>query len=47
MEVDPVYSMALCQGPVGPGSNAHHGDTKERNQFDQDDKKSSDYGTLW
>ena len=47
IEVDPVYSMALCQGPVLPGSDSHQGDTKERNQFDQDDNKSSDYGTLW
>ena len=48
IEVDPVYSMALCQGPVLPGSDTDNPDTKKRNELDQhDDKKSSDYGTLW
>ena len=48
MTIDPVYNLnRLCDDPVLPGSNAQHGDTKERNQVEQDDKKSSDYGTLW
>ena len=48
MEMDPVYSMALCQGPVQPGSPTDDPDTKKRNELEQDEEnKSEDYGNLW
>ncbi|MBQ2199208.1 MAG: hypothetical protein II415_02820 [Bacteroidaceae bacterium] len=46
IEKERVYSMSLCQviTPSGPNDIV---DTKQREEYEHDDNKSTDYGNLW
>ena len=45
---EPVYNLNSLCDVITQGSDTDDPSTKKRNELDQhDDKKSTDYGTLW